>query len=996
MVYIPAELFKNPAYAKGLLEVIELVDKIGIIPNSSGIKKPDNKSFIKNKMLKTNKKMYEIDLTDLNAEALIKKYVKARTLYDDDLPEARRRYISFSMSGNALGNRFSNFTKTIVKGVGVDGGGEHPKNYKQEERDLQLIEEGARKYNKWNIDNETLLKQSIANTIFWQSANFSQFAIGTPTQMVSAIIELTNCDIPIGTGGYKYRSNITGAILVTKRPETDGLQYLLDGNKFDIDINSSNEEYFNGHKKFLDHTLSRFFYSSDSADRGYFIKVGAAETKESSTGFELSSKDYLIGEKFYKNLLSFLNDEPMDAKDAAKTKFGMIMLIYSMSFSYIAYINNLYEILINSTKSKDLKTKYKAAKFYATKNFLNLVNYAINKNFKINLSNPEDLIIAGVKEEADKKSETVKKGPGAKEIRYSIVDKNFEEALSKVRMDGIKGKIFVGFKDISLYEKIFVEEDKIDEEMFKKDKYPIVFTDRTSDTSNDNIVDYVETTKRLVKFFLMDDMDSIPSINNVPIAVGAPFQNDEILEETAEALDGWYTEVIDAKKFYLNSMDEKIKIFMAAIQAKDISEVKDMMFKQLSLIGTTIPSTAQKDIKCLELINQIINKYKDYRKLEFRLTDEKTILVNNRLRVLGESPEDYPRQAARAIKKLHNGVKAVILVESAKISYDLFRDKNPTMVLCSDFSAELDKRVADIDREMNIKLTKMLQRKVTNIEKKYGKNALSGSKFSSTLISLGTLPSVPPSYSKEIWALISTATTGLGAIGKSGTLGPSGSRLLTFEQRNRVETENFWRSLLSAFGNKLVFLPVIIPSTDGFSSDQFYLVDMFNSMISERLYRLAFSKTMIGKLYERDCYIMFSNTTADLNDRSKWKAVNHDILEKLLSKGGDGKFKNIKIARDAFFNLLANNAFLTDALSISLPTSSNVSELIKIFCTNAIAPNKNRTKMANCNILISREQFAKNIQPNLSKFEASVGIDFMSGMSFAQFVLLSKSNYIVR
>ncbi len=336
MTYFPVIVLKYPNEVKSIIEEIDSLIHLKSNNNKQYLINIKNINTTKN-LIKSDMKSYKSDFSDINLENEVKKYVKVKSLFRSDLPEARTKYSSYSLAANISQNRFSNSSRNIIKGVGFDGSGEHPKNYKQEKTTIEEIEAGARKEQKWNTDYEDLLRESIANTIYWQSSNFRQLAIGTPVQVVSAIIELINCEVQEGNG-YKYRNSINGQILVSKRPECSGLKLLLEGNKFDLD------EGINAKQKFLDHVFRRLFYSDKPSEKGIFLKVGASSADKTGTGYELctDSKENLMGLDFYKNLLSLLNGGMTDKNEEKKTKFGAILLIYSICFSYIAYINNLY------------------------------------------------------------------------------------------------------------------------------------------------------------------------------------------------------------------------------------------------------------------------------------------------------------------------------------------------------------------------------------------------------------------------------------------------------------------------------------------------------------------------------------------------------------------------------------------------------------------------------------------------------------------------------
>lgn len=979
MVFIPAEYFKNPALGKAIIDTIDLIEKI--VPREDPTRnflRKFNENRRKASLLFSNKGQIQLDLNDTNIEDAIKRFRKSEEIYKNDLPNIRKKYGSYQSAGNSLANRFTNSKKSIIKGIGMDASGERPKNFSQENRDLSEIEEVTKRVDGWNIGNEEYLKQSIANVLFWQSSNFSQLPIGTPTQLVSAIVELINCERPKGAF-FEYNNSISGSNLITKRKECAGLSLLLDGNKYDID-----DSGLNGKKRFLDTTFRRMFYSKEN-DKGIWVKVGADQY--TSTGIQVTTANSeLMNNTFYESIDKLLKKKhPIGSDDEKKAKYGAIMLIYAVFLNYISYIYNLYEYLIASIRNDELKNSYRAARSEAVKSLLNLVNYCINKFFKLGKSF-QDLIVAGFEEEQKGK---FSKGPGKPssgdkdkwEIKYS---NNIEQVLDSMRLEEYKSKIIIGFKDATLYEEILEKIGGVDDDAFSKERYPIVFTDASSNTAKDNIINYVETIKKLVPFLLRDKEPDVPKTkDDVPIAVGAPFQNEDILDETAEALYKYYGEVMISKSFYLEFMEQKIAIFMAGIPATEISQWKDMIFKQLGIIARTIPTMAQKDIECLDLIQKIVSRYRDYRKQEIKLMDSKSILVDNKFRILGNKPEDYVKQQARAMKRLHMGVKAVLLVEVVKLSFELFKQRNPTLTLCSNFETEFTKRISEIDKSMNEKISSILVKKVLNIEKKAGPKAIKNSKLASGILMLAALPPAPTSYARDVWSLISSVkeTKGLPMMGPSSSSYGFGQQTITYDQKNKIENDLFWKNLYTAFNSRLLFLPAVKGTR--FDDDDFYIVDIFSSMVDAKLYKYRLSldaKFLYYKLYQKG-YIMFTPSAAELDNPSNWKAINLNSLEKALKKTNNDKIRNIKQIRDLFFNIIANDSFLAASLTISIPDRSRLSQVLQAFCQKA----KKTNKYSQCDILISRNYFGNTVSQNMQKFEGTYGIDMTSGTAFAQY-----------
>jgi len=980
MVYIPADIFKDPVKAKMIIQIIEFYDKI--VPKEDPL---INVLKGKHKLLRTNISSIRNNISETSMESEIKRYIKSRESYSDDLPKAKEKYSKFSSSGNSLGNRFLDVKKNYIKGVGVDGSNNHPKNLSQEERYYNEIQEACKKNGTWSNENEELLKLSIGNTIFWQSSNFGQLPIGTPSEVITAIIILAN--ITKEESSDKY--SITGSQIISS-PEgkaANGLAYLLEGCKYDIENKS-----FDGKKKFNNQYFRKIFNSKNNKKISFKLSVGNSETDMTTKNNEILEQTQLT--KMIKVLKGTTNTNDKE------TKFAMIMLIYTLFFTYIAYMNNLYDIMISEIRNDELKAQYQGAKLESTKNFLNLVNYAIKKKFKIK-AEFVDLIVAGVGEQESIKKEF--KTSSGDVTGHKIKYINFDKAIKAVRLDELKDNVIIGFKNPELYLSLFEEAGSISEDVFTKDNFPIVFTEPASSNDVSNVsIDYKETMKRLTEFILMDDTDKVPMMGETPISVGAPFQNEDILSDTAEALEGWYKSVLESKEIYLNIMDTRVGIFRSGVPDTQIREIKKMIFDELTIIGTTVSGDTEKNIRCVDLIEKLVQKYHYYRKSELKLVDDKSILVDNKFRILGDKPEDYARQYFRAIKRVHYGIEAVVVSEVTKLAYQLFKEKNPTMLICNNFVEEFEKKINQIDSMMNIKIAKTLARKVASIERRFGSSALAGSS-SLTLLTLKTIPSPPASYVAEFMALVSGSRPGMPGMPGIPGFPATGSysltkRILSDDQRIKIETANYWKNLFSAFENRFILIPVIkmrnIRGTPTYNDEYFYLLDIFRSAFEGKVFRIEFSKNIVGiirTLYQRG-YIMFSNSGMDLNNPAQWKAIDHHVLEKYL-KPGEDKFENVAKARDMLFNLLANDAFLKDSMNINLPETSQVSKIIQTFCKTVVL----RNKMDKCDILISRDQFARTVQPKLMRFEGPSTIDYVSGMSYVQYSPLgSRIDYIVR
>jgi len=984
MSYIPAENFKDPAQA---LLTLEFIDALGqIIPKQSEYDLiPDRDRLF---LTYYNRRSLNRNLRNDNIEEEVEKLHRSREMFEE-MGKVKQEYARYGKNVNAINNRFLNGKKKAIPGVGVDGSGDHPKNFTQQRNANVMVQQLATDYNSWEAlpgDQEDMLRENIGNVIYWQSSNFSQLPIGTPVELCSAAIELFSLGNP-GAGGFSAITNILGDDLLRRRVECVGLKYLLEGNKVDLDDRS-----FDGINYFQTRSFRRFFYDAGGgAGLGFNLKTGYGDdsliTISSSTTTEIMNGD------FRKNLAQLLTPDSIllstnrKTVNSNKSIIGAILLVYSIFFSYICYVYHLYNELIDRITDNTLKDQYKRARLESYVNFLNLVNFAINKKFFNGVENT-DIIVGKSTSDGDAIPGDACSAAelfGTVTGKYKIINDNeLKAAMDSFGLNSINGNIIVGFKDNTTYTKI-CKERNINMEMFRPENYPIVFVTNRAGTPEIVEVDYRQTIERLTNFLLMDKKGSLPKKNGELITCGAPFQNEELLQATGKVLSGFYTGIARSKSLYLNYMEMKVNIFKSGVPAGEVIALRDYLLNQFNLIATTMATPQQKDLECLKLVEKIVDQYDKLRREEVRLTDDKTILVEGMRRRLGEALEDYPKQLVRAMRRVHSGVEAVVRLEVAKLTEQLYKNRNPGAALCTNFVTELDKRVKAIDDRMNEDLKKLMERKSAEIEKKYGPNAVKSMISSAQLINFGTIPATPQAYLQAVANMFATITgrapTGVtpsapGALGKKGT---------TLEQRLRVEQRKFWEDLRTSFSGKSVFLPVIQLDDDGvFEDSGFYLVDVIKSMILERL--IAFKlqplhpKTIESKVRQAG-YIMFGANTADIGNPAKWRGINYKTFKTILRTDDDGvtRFRRLEKARDVMFNLLANGGYLTDSLTISLPEASNVSLALVKYCQNVL-----KKEVDKCPILISRQQFGQTVQPRMEQFTGTKGVDMISGTAYIE------------
>ena len=277
------------------------------------------------------------------------------------------------------------------------------------------------------------------------------------------------------------------------------------------------------------------------------------------------------------------------------------------------------------------------------------------------------------------------------------------------------------------------------------------------------------------------------------------------------------------------------------------------------------------------------------------------------------------------------------------------------------------------------------------------------------LISLASIPPTPSGYMSAVSHMFNLVTSrqpgqpmpsipgGPAAFG-----GPIGKKELQLEERLRVEQRKFWEDLKTAMSGKTLLLPVAkLTSSSVFDDSSFYMVDIFRSMMFNRLDRVSLrvgdkitEKSIYGRLQQRG-YLMVTAHTPELGNPSQWRAINHNSLMRMVKSGDGGYvFKNIRKTRDIFFNLIANTSFLTDSMGISIPDASRTSLSLVKYCSNVL-----KKELPRCNILISRQQFGQTVQGRMDASSGTRGIDVGSGMAYAEYgrgASLGENNIVKR
>ena len=334
-----------------------------------------------------------------------------------------------------------------------------------------------------------------------------------------------------------------------------------------------------------------------------------------------------------------------------------------------------------------------------------------------------------------------------------------------------------------------------------------------------------------------------------------------------------------------------------------------------------------------------------------------------------------------------------MLITIAKLSYDIFKTRAPG--ISSPFITDLENQKNIFDAEINLQTQKILQKNKMLINRNLGKGSLQ----SLSLIGPGNIPQPPPQFVQMFSGIFQPGSIAPSSFGSMGSYGSAGKVNLSLENRLKVENLKFWQDLRTVFSGRTLFLPVVkLNSKNNFDDSEFYLINILSSMIFNKLSAIQISENGVISRQALDSrvlnngYILLTTTPAELGNPNSWRCVNYKNIAKLKKTGG--VFKDIKKIRGLFFNIIANNLTLTEILNVSIPSGSNTSNGLVKYCANVL-----KKDLPNCNILISRQQFAKTVQPKMISLTGTNGIDLMSGVAYYEhgpYVQSRNSDIVVR
>jgi hypothetical protein len=966
---IPAEQILKGSNAQRILELFG--DSLSSSYISSYLEKYIPESN-KARLSKYNSNSLENDLNEDN----LKKEIERLQLTQekaDDLANLKKEYSKFSKD-ILIEERFEKIKPTTIIGVGVDGSGSYPVNFTQETNDVRKIEYEAQTQTKWNPlsdDGDEYLRESVKNIVFWQASNVAQFPIGSPVEVCSAVIQLLSPLDKTKTTLTFYNS-FNGKEFLERRKEVSGLQYLIDGNLLEIDNKNIT---INGKKDFEKQKFVRFGLNGSGTTILPGVNISLITENPNGTPVPVKFQcenntiaNLLVSDKLLGPLNEIHNiDTPQPTKPS--TQRAAVLFLFTIFFEYGCYIYNMYnEYLIKKIgkSPNELLEFYKKANLSMLYNYILLINYALIRKFKIKNNSdeyydPNDFIFVD--------ESTADNTPPSydRKIIFKIARRIFPNEIKKSKE--LKNTIRIYFK-AELY-----TEWNVDADQFTRDKFPIAFnTDMDLRNPDKEIkdVDYERTIGRLTSFLLQDNKGEIPKTEDAVITVGAPFQNEDVFKQTFEALDAYYDFIRNSKRIYKYYAELKIDIFRSSYTAEDIKKWYDLFMDRFKIIFTSYSNPDKQQNEILNVIDIVIQKYKEFRADELKFMDTKVASKKNNF--------DSSRERYRGIMSMRNGLAAEMVVKIAELTYLIYQGKHPGTP--SIFIAELYSIKKIVDKKLEEETKKKLESVKAALYRKLGKNANKSLVLSNRTVTLKNLPPTPPIFTSIFNTALSQLGVSIQGI-SSQTPGvkEAGKIVISANLRIKVENIKFWQDLRKLFSGRTILVPVAKTRNNKFNDNDFYLVDIFKSVLFNRLkiFKITengvINKKLVDSVILNNSYIMMAANEIDLANPISWRCINYNNVAKLLN--GEGTFKNIKTAMGAFFNLIANNSVLLNLMSVVIPPNSNITVGLIKYCNSIM-----KKELADCTILISRNQFAQTVQPQMGTLTGTSGIDLLSGLSY--------------
>jgi len=959
---IPAEQILKGSNAQRILELF------GDSLSSSYISTYIDKIFESNRarLSKYNSNSLE---TDLNEDNLKKEIERLQLTQEktDDLANLKKEYSKFSKD-ILFEERFEKLKPFTIIGVGADGSGSYPVNFNQETNDVRKIIQEAETQTKWNPsadDGEEYLQESVKNVCFWQATNIAQLPIGSPVEVCSAVIQLLSpMKFKELVSPATFPNSYTGKQILEKRKEISGLQYLIDGNLIEFDNKNIT---INGKKDFEKQIFVRFGMNGKNANSQLGVNINLITELNNIIQFQCTNNNpsnSLVSDGLITCLALIHNSSTLTTPNQR----AAILFLFTIFFEYGCYIFNMYnEYLIKKLGKSEsaLLEFYKKANLLMFNNYILLINYALIRKFKVKSSgdeyyDPSDFIF-------------VDDGESGNALSY---DKKmlFKNARRIYPNEIKKGKTIRIFFKNELYTQT---EWNLDADQFTRDKFPIAFNtdmDLRAPTPTIEDVDYERTIGRLTNFLLQDNKGEIPKMGDIVIAVGAPFQNEDVFKQTFEALDAYYDFIRNSKYIYKQYMETKLDIFRSSYTAKDIQKWYNLFMDRFKIAFTSYSNPEQQQNEILKIIDLVIREYKKFRTAELDYMDTKVTLKKNTF--------DVSKERYNGIMSMKYGLAAEMIIKIAELTFLIYQGKHPGTP--SIFISELYSIKKNADKENAEKTKKKLEAVKTALYRKLGKNANQSSVSSNRTVTLDNLPPTPPLFTQIFNTALSQLGLSIqGISSKTPGMRESGKINLTANLRLKVENIKFWQDLRKLFSGRTILLPVAKTRNNKFNDNDFYLVDVFKSVLFNQLkiFKITENGVINSKLVDtvilNNSYIMMSVNENELANPISWRCINYKNIAKLVQ--GEGTFKNIKTARGAFFNLLANNAVLSNLMNVEIPPNSSITVGLIKYCNSIM-----KKELADCTILISRNQFAKTVQPQMGTLTGTSGIDLLNGLSYYQ------------
>ena len=836
---------------------------------------------------------------------------------------------------NYIENRFKNTKKKYLRGVGVDGSNFYPVTPRQERDSLDTIKEsvGSVSCGLSGAGEIELFDNAVMSTMYWQNYNMVGFPLGSPLNWASYV--------PVILG-----KNGSGKFDITMGSQ---IRYPIDLVKnlkccspklSDRGIGSKIEMFYRNHP-FRQCFQEKPAKKSDGTNKPASINFYFDKADHFVTG----TADRLLNFDVFdiKKLLSGEGDNKL-------YKMGLLFMHYILMDAFYNYQVLCIRFISLFKSDKFLLEEYSANLNRTLENYKALVNYCIRKFFGVDVGD-NDFITMGMHVGAEHKIEQ---------------DTNIYRLYTGVNE---KDNLNIGFKDPDFNGNI------LNEDNFLEENFPIVFEYEPSSKQISGI-NYNETRERLAKFLTQTDPTHK---DGTPIALGAPGLNTEIMICVASQMRDYFRDVVKSKNIVNQYLDNRIKIFQSGIPAKDIIALRDELDTEFEAIQLD-PSPLSKEKRCASLVNKIIRRYANHKKMEVKFSNDARIKF-----ALGKSSNVELSEVEWldvTMNKVYEGNQAYMLDVLAKICFQMNAEKHGGRMPCSSFLTLYGNAKALEDKKIEDLLKKQFAKELAKLTKILGNTVIPQDP------GLGVIVAPPSEYLTKVLELLGQPGMQVGIPGAPmGTSGPYPKKEIKGDERIRIESGDFWRDLNTMMEGRRVYLPLVNVSseTDVYRDSSFRLMDLMESMKMKKLIAIKLPSLTLKNFYSllgNKAYIMFCAETANLDNPQQWRLLSYQRVNKLYRSNK----VSMKRIRNIFFNLIANNGFMKDNMNIALPEESVVSKKVRLLCEKG-----GETKYSKCAFVLSREQLGKTLQGKMGMSAVTKGIDLASGTSFSTYSPVSRA-----